>query len=136
MNSGESGSMKTKLTNSDVNTFLNTIKNEQKRDDAFVISKLMQKVTKSEPRIWGTSIVGFGDNSYKLANGREIKWFKVGFSPRKANFALYLSPCLKMPERLLKKLGKYKTAKACIYIDKIESINLSVLQELIKASLS
>lgn len=128
--------MKTKATNISVDAFLNAIVDEYKRQDAITIVNLMKKATRSEPRMWGTSIVGFGDSSYKLSNGKEINWFKIGFSPRKANFALYLSTIMHMSSELLKNLGKYKTAKACLYINKIEDINISVLDKLIKASLS
>ena len=128
--------MKTKLTDLSVGAFLNKIVDEQKRMDAFAISESMKKITKSEARMWGPSIVGFGDSLYKLATGKEIQWFKVGFSPRKSNFSLYISSGFSKYAELLGKLGKHKTSKACLYINKLEDVDFSVLKEMIKHSLT
>lgn len=128
--------MKTKLTNSNVEDFLNTIKNDQKRIDAFVILDLMQKVCKSKPKMWGTGIIGFGNSSYKLSNGKEVQWFKVGFSPRKVAFVLYIKSDFGGFAELLIKLGKYKTSKSCLYFNKLADVDISVLRKLIKHSLT
>jgi hypothetical protein len=128
--------LKTKKNEGSITKFLDGVKDEKKRQDSYTILKLMKLVTKSEPKMWGTSIVGFGSYHYKYASGREGDWFVTGFSPRKQNLTLYImSGFSKYPE-LLKKLGKFKTGKACLYINKIEDINLSVLKELIKQSVA
>jgi len=123
--------LKTKKNEASVDAFLNKIPEEKRRKDCFTIMQLMKKVTKSEPKMWGDSIVGFGTYHYKYESGREGDWFPVGFSPRKQNLSLYLMCDMEKRSGLLKKLGKYKMAKSCIYIKKIEDIDLSVLTELI-----
>jgi hypothetical protein len=127
--------IKTKKNSASPEAFLNTIKEEQKRKDSFVILELMKKATKSEPKMWGSAIIGLGDSSYTLANGKENDWFMIGFSPRKQNFALYLTgPKKEKFESILGKLGKYSTSregnKGCIYINKIADIDTKVLLEL------
>jgi Domain of unknown function (DU1801) len=123
--------LKTKKTTASPEAFLNTIKEEQKRKDSFVILELMKKVSKSEPEMWGGAIIGFGDSKYTLANGKENDWFIMGFSPRKQNFAIYsMGARTKELETLLGKLGKYSTSKGCLYIKKIADIDTKVLQDL------
>ena len=90
----------------------------------------MEKATKAKGKIWGTAIIGFGDRLLKYESGRELEWFVMGFSPRKQNFALYISDAVEDPT-LLKKLGKYKTGKSCLYISKLAEVNLPVLKEII-----
>lgn len=128
--------LKTKKNDASVEKFLNSVKDEKKRQDSFTILKLMKQITKAEPKMWGTSIIGFGSYHYKYASGREGDWFVAGFSPRKQNLTLYImSGFSKYPE-LLKKLGKFKTGKACLYINKIEDIDIKILKELIKQSVA
>src|ERR1700710_1162524 len=107
--------LKTKKTDLSVDTFLRNIPEEHKQNDAFVILNLMEKATKAKAKMWGGSIIGFGDKHLKYESGRELDWFIMGFSPRKQNFALYITGAVKQ-EALLKKLGKYKTGKGCLYI--------------------
>ena len=126
--------LKTKVNNASVDKFLKGVKDEQTRDDCYKILEVMQKATKSEPKMWGTSIVGFGDYHYKYASGREGDWFLVGFSPRKQNLTLYLMGGLQDNADLLTKLGKYSTGKGCLYIKKLADIDTKVLKELVSRS--
>jgi hypothetical protein len=126
--------LKTKQTDRGVEEFLNEISDEKTRNDCYTVLKLMQKVTGEKPKMWGSSIVGFGNYHYKYESGREGDWFLVGFSPRKQNLTLYLMYGLERLENLLKKLGKYKTGKSCLYIKSLADIDQSVLKELIKQS--
>jgi len=128
--------LKTKKTETSVEDFLAGITPEKKRKDAIAISDLMKKVTKSEPKMWGTSIVGFGNHHYKYESGREGDWFLVGFSPRKANLTLYIMPGFSNYDALLAKLGKYKTGKSCLYIHTLDDIDVPTLRELIKSSVA
>jgi len=124
--------LKTKETQTSVDDFLKKIVDESVRDDCSTISKLMQKITGAEPRMWGPSIVGFGRYHYKYDSGHEGDMCLVGYSPRKPNLALYLTP----DPKLLAKLGKHKAAKACIYVRRLKDIDLAVLEELIVHSVS
>jgi hypothetical protein len=123
--------MKTKKTNASVEGFLNSIKDEQKRKDSFVILELMKKATKSEPKMWGTAIVGLGNHSYKLASGKENEWFQIGFASRSKDFSLYL-----MGDKgdkyntLLGKLGKHSFSGGCLHVGKIADVDTKVLQQL------
>jgi hypothetical protein len=121
--------LKTKVTKASVEKFLQGIKDERKREDCFQLLKIMKKATKSEPKMWGPAIVGFGDYHYTYASGREGDWFLAGFSPRAQNLTLYLMGGL--DNSTLKRLGKYKTGKSCLYINKLEDIDIKVLNELI-----
>ena len=124
--------IKTKPTDSSVTAFINSLDDEQKRKDSFVILDMMKKATGEEPKMWGTSIIGFGDNRVKSpATGREVDWFKMGFSPRKANLSLYLSGSAKDFEKDLQKLGKHKTGVGCIYIKRLDEVDLKVLEGMI-----
>src|SRR4030065_1809662 len=134
---GKLAQIKTKQTNSSVEDFINSVKDEAKRKDSFIILKLMQKASKEKPKMWGGSIIGFGNKRYKSpATGREVNWFKIGFSPRKANISLHLVLDIKKYADELKKLGKHKTGVGCLYVNKIEDIDLKVLKGIIEASLT
>ena len=126
--------LKTKPTDESVEAFLNSVENEKKRVDSFEIMNLMREVTGSEPQMWGDSIVGFGRYQYKYASGREGEWFLVGFSPRKQNLTLYIMSGFEEYDRLLDELGKYKTGKSCLYINKLEDVDREKLRELVKKS--
>lgn len=128
--------IKTKPTESSVVDYLNTIPEEQKRADSFVIMDMMKKASGEEPVLWGGSIIGFGNKRYKSpASGREVDWFLIGFAPRKANLSLYLSVMKNEHENALEKLGKHKTGGGCIYVNKLQDINLDVLDEIIATTL-
>lgn len=131
---GKLAEIKTKQTEASVEDFINSIKNEEKRKDSFTILKLMQKATKEEPKMWGSSIIGFGKKIYKSpATDREVEWFRIGFSPRKTNFSLNLIDIQKdSPE--LKKLGKHKIGMGCLYINKLKDVDIKVLEKMINAA--
>lgn len=128
--------IKTKQTAASVKDFLNTVQDEQKRKDCFVILEMMEKASGEEPKMWGSSIIGFGNVRLKSpATGREVDWLRIGFSPRKANFSLYLTGDIKKYAVNLKKLGKHKTGMGCLYINKLEDIDIKVLKGMIEVSL-
>jgi hypothetical protein len=124
--------LKTKVTKVSVDKFLQGIKDEKKKEDCYQILKMMKKATKAEPKMWGTSIIGFGDYHYVYASGREGDWFITGFSPRVQNLTLYMMGGF--DQELMKKLGKYKTGKGCLYINKLEDVDTRVLNKLITTS--
>jgi len=126
--------LKTKRNKGDVEAFLNSVADEKKRQDSFTILELMKKVTGEEPEMWGDSIIGFGNYRYKYASGRESDWFLTGFSPRVQNLTLYIMAGFDEYNQLLGKLGKHSTGKSCLYIKKIEDIDINVLKELVKRS--
>ena len=126
--------LKTKQTESSVANFLDGIADEDRRKDCHVIVKMMKAATKSEPKMWGASIIGFGFRRLKYESGRELDWFVIGFSPRKNDLTLYLMGGLELLSDLLKKLGKHKTGKGCIYIKKLSEVDLSVLKAMVVSS--
>jgi len=129
--------IKTKPTNDNVVAFINKISDEQKRKDCFVLIDMMKAASGEEPVLWSNSIVGFGNKRYKSPNtGREVDWLLIGFAPRKANLSLYVSVGIQEHGAALKKLGKHKTGVGCLYINKLEDVDLNVLQGIIKTSLS
>ena len=130
---------KTVKNNNSVEDFLNTVENEQKRADSFRILDMMQEITGEEPKMWGPSIIGFGEYHYRYASGHEGDAALVGFSPRKQNLTLYLMGCYVNPEdktydELFSRLGKHKTGKSCLYINKLSDVDLDVLLDLIRRS--
>ncbi len=125
---------KTSPTNQGVEDFLNSVEHDKRREDSFIVLKLMQEVTGMEPIMWGDSIVGFGSYHYKYVTGREGDMPLVGFSPRKQSLTLYIMAGFDQYDTLMSKLGKYTTGKACLYIKKIEDVDMDVLRELVKAS--
>jgi hypothetical protein len=127
--------IKTKPTAASVEDFINAVASEQKRKDSIVLLEMMKKVTGEEPVLWSNSIVGFGMKRYKSpTSGREVDWLRIGFSPRKANLTIYLID-LKKHADALEKLGKHKTGGGCLYINKLEDIDIKVLKGMIKSSL-
>lgn len=123
--------LKTKLNDASVTDFLNGIADEAKRADSIEILKMMRLISKQEPKMWGSSIVGFGNQHLKYESGRELEWFTIGFSPRKQNLTLYGVGNWLEPD-LLKKLGKHKTGVGCLYIKKLADVDVKVLKELLK----
>ena len=126
--------LKTKPNDQSVEAFLDAVADEKKRQDSYTILELMKQVTGEEPTMWGDSIVGFGSYHYKYKSGREGDWFLTGFSPRKQNLTLYIMAGFDQYDALLEKLGKFKTGKSCLYIKKVEDIDLPTLRELIEQS--
>lgn len=126
--------LKTRQTLESVSNFLEAISDEKKKRDSLKILEMIKQATGLQPHMWGDSIVGFGSYRYKYQSGREGDWFLIGFSPRKQNLTLYIMAGFDDYDHLLKKLGKYKTGKACLYIKKLEDVDTTVLQELVTKS--
>lgn len=127
--------LKTRKNNASVSVFLNSIEDAQKRADAKKVAAMMRKATASNPKMWGTSIVGYGSYHHKYASGREGDWMLIGFSPRKQNLTLYIMAGFSQFDALLVKLGKYKTGKSCLYVKQLADIDLKVLESLIIRSI-
>jgi hypothetical protein len=125
---------KTKPTEQTVQNFLDNVAREQVRDDCAALIKIMKKVTGSSPKMWGPSIIGFGQYHYKYESGHEGYSCLTGFSPRKGNLVVYAMPDSGKHEKLLAKLGKHKATKGCLYIKKLEDVDVAVLEELVKNS--
>ncbi|ALM06846.1 hypothetical protein SB49_02780 [Sediminicola sp. YIK13] len=125
---------KTIPTNASVTEFLNTVDNETRRKDCFVILEKMKEITGKPAVMWGNSIVGFGSYHYKYDSGREGDMLITGFSPRKQNLTLYILDGFDGHQELLKKLGPHKTGKSCLYIKKLSDIDMDILSELISTS--
>lgn len=125
-----------KITENDasVEAFLNQVADEKKKADSFAIKTMMERLTGEPAKMWGTAIIGFGNYHYKYDSGREGDFMKVGFSPRAQNISLYIMPGFDRYEDYMSKLGKYKTGKSCLYVKKLEDIDSSVLEKLIKDS--
>lgn len=126
--------LKTVPTRASVDKFLKGISDEKKRADCYQILEIMSKATRSQPKMWGTSIVGFGDYHYVYASGREGDWFITGFSPRKQNLTLYMMGGFEQFPELMQQLGKHSTGKGCLYINRLEDVDLKVLKKLITQS--
>jgi hypothetical protein len=126
--------LKTKQTEESVEQFLNAILDDKKRKDCFVILELMKEVTGFEPKMWGSSMVGFGSYHYKYKSGHEGDAMLTGFSPRKQNLTIYITSGFDHFPELMEKLGKYKTSVSCLYIKQVEDIDLLMLRELVKQS--
>lgn len=127
---------KTTETTHSVTHFINTVEDEVKRKDAFELLKIMQEVTGFEPKMWGTSIIGFGNYHYKYASGHEGDAPLAGFSPRKDAISLYLYSSFENKDKLLSKFGKHKAGKGCIYIKKMADIDFDILKQMISTSVT
>jgi|SRR5690606_5810718 len=129
--------IKTKMTDADVHEFINTFADtEQKKKDSFELLQLMRDFTGYEPKMWGPSIIGFGQYHYKSErSSQQGDWPLVGFSPRKAAISLYVYTGSAGQNELLEQLGKYKMGKACIYVKKLSDINQDVLKKLMKSTI-
>jgi hypothetical protein len=128
--------LKTKVNDQSVTAFLDTVEDEKKRQDCLTLLEMMKDVTGAEPKMWGDSIVGFGTYHYKGKSGREGEWFPVGFSPRKQNLTLYLHGGFDHSEAQLDKLGKFKTGKGCLYVNKLADVDLGILRDMVKDSVN
>ncbi len=115
--------------------FLDGVENVRRREDSRSVMNLMKDISGWEPEMWGPSIIGFGRYRYKYATGREGDWPRVGLSPRKQNLVLYIMPGFRRYDDLMARLGKHKTGSSCLYINKLEDVDLDVLAELIRQSL-
>ena len=126
---------KTKLMTASVDDFLGTIEQDQVRDDCRTIAALMEKATKAPPRMWGSSIVGFGTCRYCYANGKEAEFMLIAFSPRKQNITLYLGH-LEEQRELLDQLGTHSCGKGCLYIKRLSDVHMPTLARLVKSSVA
>ena len=128
--------MKTKATTASVSTFLKAVENPVRRADALAVKDLMSRITGWRPRMWGPSMIGFGQYHYKYDRGREGDLFVTGFSPRKASLVIYIMPGYRDYGPLMAKLGKLKPGKSCLYINKLADVDLKVLETLIRKSVA
>ncbi|MDM1047511.1 DUF1801 domain-containing protein [Sphingobacterium hotanense] len=127
--------LKTSFTDEDVVSFIESVDNEQKRKDSYALISLMEKATGEKAKMFGPTIVGFGQYHYKYDSGHEGDAPLLGFSPRKAAISLYVYTGGKRQDELLKSFGKYKMGKACIYVKKLSDIDVEVLEDLMKDSI-
>ena len=128
--------LKTKRNEGDVDVYLDTVENPRRREDARRVLDLMREITGEPPKMWGSSIVGFGSYHYTYASGREGDWPVVGFAPRKQNLVLYIMPGFARYDSLLARLGKHRTGRSCLYLNKLEDIDPDVLEELVRESVA
>jgi uncharacterized protein DUF1801 len=127
---------KTKPTPTTADDFVKALDDPKRREDCLALIALMKTITGSEPKMWGASIVGFGDHHYRYESGREGDTFVLGFSPRKDAITIYLGPGLERFQAIVDQLGKCKTGKGCLYIRKLEDVDGSVLANLLKQAAS
>ncbi len=125
---------KTRPTAQSVTAFIDAVENDVRRRDARTLLAMMEKITGEKPTMWGPSIIGFGVYHYKYESGREGDFLNVGFSPRKANLSIYILGSIAEDDPLLSKLGKYKTGKGCLYVNRLEDVDAGVLEKLIAKS--
>ncbi|WP_417610048.1 DUF1801 domain-containing protein [Parasphingorhabdus sp.] len=129
--------LKTKPTSADVEAFIATAEPERRREEARQLIDLFRRITGEQPKMWGDSIIGFGSYDYKYASGREGTWLRTGFSPRKAKHSLYLMGAYCTPDaqaeqdRLFGLLGKHSVGKSCLYINRLEQVDVVILEQLI-----
>lgn len=128
--------LKTQPTGASVEAFLKKATEGDRREDCRALIRLMKGITRKEPQMWGTSIVGFGSYHYKYASGREGDWMLTGFSPRKRDLTLYIMSGFSRYPDLMAKLGKHKTGVSCLYIKQLADVDRKVLKELITASVA
>jgi len=126
---------KTTRNRNDVMDFLKGIQEEKKRQDTLVLLELFQETTGLKPEMWGSGIIGYGTYHYRYESGREGDFFLTGFSPRKQSLTIYIMPGFDRFPEMMKKIGKHKTGKSCLYVKKLEDIDMEVLKNLIRASL-
>jgi hypothetical protein len=129
---GRMATQKTKPTPASVEGFVNAIDDPKRREDCLMLIGLMKRITKCEPKMWGSSIIGFGDHHYRYESGREGDTFVLGFSPRKEALTLYMGPCIDRFQDALGELGKHRTGKGCLYIRRLEDVDESVLATLLE----
>jgi hypothetical protein len=125
---------KTKRTGESVAAFVDRIADPKRRADCLAVLDLMKEVTGAEPEMWGGSMVGFGRYRYRYASGREGEWSLTGFAPRKSDLTIYVMTGFEPFGELMRQLGKYKTGKSCLYVKKLEDVDLAVLKSLLARS--
>lgn len=125
---------KTKKTDASVEAFLDAVADPGRREDARAVLALMKRITGEEPKMWGPSIVGFGSWTYTYASGQTGEWPVAGFSPRKHALTLYVMPGFEKDADLMERLGKHKTGKSCLYLNRLADVDAGVLEELVRRS--
>ena len=128
--------LKTQLSDDSVEEYLSRLDDPRKREDCFVLLQMMREVTGEEPAMWGGTIVGFGFYKYRYNSGRRGQWFITGFAPRKRDLTVYIMPGFDAYQPLMQRLGKHKTGKSCLYLNKLEAIDLPTLRELVSRSVA
>jgi hypothetical protein len=126
--------LKTKVNDASIDAFIESVDDESKRKETYAILEMMRKSAKTEPKMWGSAIIGFGDYHYVYASGREGDWFLIGLSPRKQNLTLYVMGGWDYNAELLAKLGKHSMGKGCLYIKRLSDVNITILEQLIDES--
>lgn len=126
--------LKTGPTNADVGVFLDAIEDPHRRQECLALVDVMKSATGAEPKMWGSSIVGFGSYHYRYDSGREGDWFLTGFAPRKHNLTLYIMSGFALYDDLMSRLGKHKTGKSCLYLKRLEDVDRAVLGDLVRMS--
>lgn len=127
--------LKTQVNDANVEDFINKVDDETKRQDSFTLLEMHKRVTGEKPKMWGSSIIGFGQYHYKSErSSQEGDWPLAAFSPRKQSLTLYLMPGFESYREMLDKLGKHKTSKGCLYINKLADIDMNILEKLVKQS--
>lgn len=127
--------LKTKKSEASVYDFLNGLKDEQQRNDSIAIVDMMKKATNEKPKMWGTAMIGFGNVALKYESGRELDWFRMGFSPRKQALTLYGCISSEDQKALLDKLGKHTTGKGCLYIKKLADVDTKILKKMMEGGM-
>ena len=125
---------KTKPTDADVDAFIDAVDNDRRREEARTVLDLMREVTGEEPAMWGPSMVGFGSVHYRYESGREGDMFAMGFSPRKTAMTVYIGEGFDQREELLERLGPHTTGKSCLYIKRLDKVDVDVLRTLVESS--
>lgn len=128
--------LKTRPNDRSVAAFIASVESSQKREDSQTLLSLTQEITGEQPVMWGESIVGFGSYHLKYQSGRELDWMLAGFSPRKQSMTIYMMGGFENQEELLSKIGKAKHSVGCLYVKKLEDIDLNVLSDMIKLSIA
>lgn len=128
--------LKTRPNDASVEAFINAVDHPRRREDAHILLELLQRVTGEEPVMWGPSIVGYGSYHYRYASGQEGDWPITGFSPRRQNLSIYIMAGFGDYEDLVARLGKHKTGKSCLYVNKLADVDLDVLETLVRASVA
>ena len=126
--------LKTRPNDASVEAFIDAVEHPRRREDARILLELMRRVTGEDPVMWGAAIVGFGRYHYRYASGQEGDWPIVGFSPRRQNLSIYIMPGFEAYGDLLSRLGKHKTGKSCLYVNKLADVDVDVLEALVRAT--
>ena len=128
--------LKTQRNDASVEEYLNSLDDSRKRDDCFVLLRMMRELTGEGPAMWGESIIGFGSYKYRYNSGHSGEWFITGFAPRKRDLTVYIMPGFDRYQDLMGRLGKHKTGVSCLYLNRLQTIDLPTLRELISRSVA